>query len=343
MIWLTWRQFRVPAVVVCAALAVVAVLLAVTGPHVAGLYRTYGVEHFFDQLMVERFNRGLFLAGTGLVYALPAVIGAFWGAPLVARELEAGTHKLVWNQSVTRNRWLAGKLSVLGPAAALAGLVGTAMTWWSAPIDKAINGGAESDGGPFAIPRLSATLFGGQGIVPLGYAVLAFTVGVLVGLVLRRTVAAMAVTLVLVAVVQVVVPLVVTPRLLAPVVTKVIISQSTLESAGVHQRGGPLTHVTTRLDAPGAWILANETVDPSGKVVTALPAWSGECLTPPGETSAKTDACYARLADAGYRQRIEYLPASRYWPLQWIVTALLLGASLLTVGFSFWWLRRRLS
>ena len=35
------------------------------------------------------------------------MIGAFWGAPMVARELETGTHRLVWNQSVTRTRWLA--------------------------------------------------------------------------------------------------------------------------------------------------------------------------------------------------------------------------------------------
>ena len=43
---------------------------------------------------------------------VPAVVGAFWGAPLVARELEAGTHRLAWNQAVTRTRWLTTKLAV---------------------------------------------------------------------------------------------------------------------------------------------------------------------------------------------------------------------------------------
>ena len=52
--------------------------------------------------------------------ALPALIGLFWGAPLIARELEAGTHRLVWNQSVTRGRWLAVKLGLIGLAAAAA-------------------------------------------------------------------------------------------------------------------------------------------------------------------------------------------------------------------------------
>ncbi|MFD1049633.1 ABC transporter permease subunit, partial [Kibdelosporangium lantanae] len=50
---------------------------------------------------------------------LPGVIGVFWGAPMVARELEAGTHRLVWNQTVTRTRWLATKL-VLGGLVAMA-------------------------------------------------------------------------------------------------------------------------------------------------------------------------------------------------------------------------------
>ena len=50
----------------------------------------------------------------------PALIGAFWGAPLVARELEAGTHRLVWNQSVTRTRWLATKLGLTAAVAAAA-------------------------------------------------------------------------------------------------------------------------------------------------------------------------------------------------------------------------------
>jgi len=40
-----------------------------------------------------------------LVVAVPGLIGIFWGAPLVARELETGTYRLAWTQSVTRKRW----------------------------------------------------------------------------------------------------------------------------------------------------------------------------------------------------------------------------------------------
>jgi len=41
--------------------------------------------------------------------ATPALLGIFWGAPLIARELETGTCRLAWNQSVTRTRWLTVK------------------------------------------------------------------------------------------------------------------------------------------------------------------------------------------------------------------------------------------
>ena len=52
---------------------------------------------------------------------VPALIGIFWGAPLVARELETGTFRLAWTQSVTRTRWLAVKLAVLGLGSVIAG------------------------------------------------------------------------------------------------------------------------------------------------------------------------------------------------------------------------------
>ena len=66
-------------------------------------------------------DRLLFNGGIAVLAVAPAVIGIFWGAPLVARELETGTYRLAWNQSVTRGRWLAAKLgfSVLATAVAV--------------------------------------------------------------------------------------------------------------------------------------------------------------------------------------------------------------------------------
>jgi hypothetical protein len=148
MIWLTWRQFRAAAAMLFAALpalAALAAILAVTGPGLADDYATGiaacttqpgGCSDFAGLFFND--HHGPFLAVTAVVLLLPALIGLFWGAPLITRELEAGTHRLVWNQSITRTRWLAVKLALTGLAAmTAAGLGSLAVTWWSSPIDKA--------------------------------------------------------------------------------------------------------------------------------------------------------------------------------------------------------------
>ena len=49
-----------------------------------------------------------------LTMVVPLLFGLFWGAPLVAKEFEDGTHNLAWTQGVTRRHWL--RTNVLGPA-----------------------------------------------------------------------------------------------------------------------------------------------------------------------------------------------------------------------------------
>ena len=78
-------------------------------------------------------------AGGGIaartIACLPALIGACWGAPLVARELETGTFRLAWNQSVTRTRWLAVKLAVVGlTTMAVTEGLSLMQAWWAAPL-----------------------------------------------------------------------------------------------------------------------------------------------------------------------------------------------------------------
>src|SRR5262245_44635235 len=127
MTWLTWRQFRSQTWVTVGALIVVGVALLAAAKAVADLYTASGaaachtgcesvIENFLQQAQ-SGWTGVIYNAGIGLLYVLPGLIGAFWGAPLVARELEAGTHRLAWNQSVTRTRWLLTKLGIVGGAA----------------------------------------------------------------------------------------------------------------------------------------------------------------------------------------------------------------------------------
>jgi ABC-type multidrug transport system permease subunit len=109
----------------------------------------------------------LYFAGGAAVYLTPALIGIFWGAPLVTRELEAGTLRLTWNQSVTRTRWMAAKLALIGLVAmATAGLLSLMVTWWSGPIDQA--GGFPVTMGQLS--RFSPLVFDARGFAPVGYA-----------------------------------------------------------------------------------------------------------------------------------------------------------------------------
>jgi ABC-type transport system involved in multi-copper enzyme maturation permease subunit len=349
MIWLTWRQFRVPASTIFAAVAVLAIFLAITGPH---LVHTYYADEpgFVPRIQADQVLKILYLAGAALIYATPAIIGAFWGAPLIARELETDTQRLVWSQSITRARWLSTKLGVTVLAAvAASGLLSLAVSWWSSPIDQAVNHG---DGtGTFDLVRLAPSGFGARGIVPIGYTVLALTLGCTVGLVLRRSVAAIAVTLALVIVIQLFMPLVVRAHLIAPARLTLTISESNMAGMIMNSDpGGALTSVgdiRVKAGTPADWMLSNQTVNAAGTVQHALPLWVSDCaLTkqPPGQTSsaderksqqARSQACFDRLASGGYRQLVRYQPASRFWALQWRETALLLAVAALLIGFCF--------
>jgi hypothetical protein len=351
MIWLTWRQFRAPAAMTAAALAALVAILALTGPGLADDYSS-GIaactsqggdcSNFVGQFF--RDHRDAFEAVTSVVLVLPALIGLFWGAPLIARELEAGTHRLVWNQSVTRTRWLAVKLGLLGLAAiAAAGLGSLAVEWWSNPLDKAA--GAE-------FPRMEPLLFGTRGVVPIAYAALAFALGVTVGMLVRRTLAAMAITLALFVAVQVGMPQVVRPHLIPPTRSTIDPTPSSLTTFSFGPDGLQLS--ATLPDDTGAWVLSNQMVDASGHPVARIP--SNSSLSPTSKPCALRDQpspsggpgeeiapCLAEVKRLGYRQRVTYQPSSRFWPLQWYETGIYTALTLGLAGFCFWWLRHRLA
>jgi hypothetical protein len=338
MIWLTWRQFRTAALAVFGGLAAFAVLLSITGPGMASEYAT-GFAACTAQGncgdFLQRFygdHQSAFLAVTAVILLLPALIGIFWGAPLISRELETGTHRLVWNQSITRTYWLAVKLSLIGLAVmAVTGLAGLGVTWWSSSIDPVA---AEQ------FPRLGSVLFDARGIVPIGYSAFGFILGVVVGMLIRRALPAMAVTLAVFVVIQVAMPTLVRPHLLPATHTTVEISQSILDGfASSPQQGGQI-HVQAKAPDPGGWLLASQTLDSSGQPVDTIPKpTSGACAPRQDGISG----CLAELTRLGYREQLTYHAPTRFWPFQWIETGIYLALALCLAAFCFWWLRRRMN
>ncbi|MDS0132219.1 MULTISPECIES: transporter [unclassified Amycolatopsis] len=320
MTWLTWRQFRMPALSVLAGLVAIAVVLAITGPGLVG--RT----DFSDE---DVLFSGTILA----LYLLPAVIGVFWGVPMITRELETGTHSLVWNQTVTRKRWLTTKLGFGLLAAMLAAAVlSVAVSWWASPIDAL--SAQQTDRG--MLSRIAPVVFGARGIAPIGYAAFALALGVAVGMLLKRTVAAMAVTLATLAAVLLLVPLFVRPYLLPPQTEVVAITGENITNISGDDTHGIL-EIGVRKPA-GAWELANETLDPAGNVADPLPEFVQACAPRPGAgppPQGSMETCMGQLGAHGYQQRVTYQPGSRFWPLQWLELALYLAMTALLTWFCF--------
>ena len=173
MIWVAWRQFRTQALVTLGLLAAFAVLVLVTGLHLRDIYNSLGGAHCSarnDCTALTRHDKALADLLAAALLAIPALLGMFWGAPLVARELESGTYRLAWTQSVTRRRWLSVRVALVGVAAlAVAGLASWLVSWWFAPLD-AVN-----------MNRFDPSVFTTRGIVAIGYAGFAFALGVATG------------------------------------------------------------------------------------------------------------------------------------------------------------------
>ena len=233
MIWLVWRQHRKQALFALLGLAALAAFMIPTGLRMHGEFQRAGLDDCIPaaarvefvstdlgtapvpgQLAACRTLASQFASRSGsmstigiLLWFLPLLVGLFWGAPLVARELEHGTHRLVWTQGVSRLRWALAKFGLVGAGVLLAATCyALLVTWWRAPLDQATGRQYVSPGPTYDL----------VGLVPIGYALFALALGVLAGVLTRKSQAAMAVTLVGYMATRVLVELATRPHLLTP-------------------------------------------------------------------------------------------------------------------------------
>lgn len=363
MIAFGWRQFRGQALIGAAGLVVVGVVLAITGPHLVSVYdaavaacrESGGQSAVCTTNPVTITYRALQYGVLALVLVTPALIGMFWGAPLIAHELETGTFRLAWTQSVSRTRWLLVKLGLVGLASFLAaGLLSLMANWWNSPLVAA------------SPDRFGAGNFAVHGFVAGGYALFAFTLGVTAGLILRRTLPAMAVTLAGFIAVRFVVTDWVRRHYMSPV----SFTQQLSPTNTGFQLNGPLgSHAAASViaEAPGlpnAWVYGASVVNDAGQSPTAAVMQKacpnlGAGAAPPGyvkggggvhASSARVpggarDAfhqCINTLS-ANYHAVVTYQPANRFWTFQAIETALFVVLGLLLAGVCAWWVRHRMT
>jgi hypothetical protein len=363
MIRFTWMQARTQMAVAVVGLAIMAVVLLITGPHLVHLYDTTvatcgsrgDCSSATSQFLTN--DRDLQIGLDALIVVIPGIVGFFWGPPLVAREIETGTFRLAWTQSVTRTRWMAVKLGVLGLASvAVVGLLSLMVTWWSSPVDRANMNQFVS--------------FDQRGIVPIGYAVFAFVLGVTAGVLIRRLLPAMVVTLAAFVTTRLVFNHWVRPHLLNPVHKSLALDPTNIGYGSVN--GGPNMLMPNPPTIANAWIYPPQIVDKAGHPLTASflaracphlgtggpglagpggpagPHHGGPGLSVGAVTRVSRAAqgvvthCVSKLS-ATFHEVAVYQPANRYWTFQWYELAIYLAASLVLVGICIWSVRRRLS
>lgn len=191
MVWVTWRQHRATLISVPALFGAVAVFLWIAGLKIhhdyAVLTACRPLTSSACQNLNTAFNRTDWtIAHTVelLLNVVPALIGAFAGGPVLAREVETGTFRFAWTQGFGRARWTIAKLTLLGVAiTAVAGAFTQVFTWFFQPFLA-----QES------MTVLTDTVFVTRGVLLAAWTLTAFVIGAFLGMLIRRTVPAIAVT-----------------------------------------------------------------------------------------------------------------------------------------------------
>ena len=315
MTWLVWRQHRAQFCVGAALLAALAVLLLITGLQMASQYHSAIAACTATHSCTNQ--GGLFLGNRTVGFLVimtlgaPALAGLFWGAPLVASELETGTSQFAWMQSVTRRRWLAVKTGwMLLAAAVWGGVISGLVTWWSGP-NNALHLDAFNPG-----------RFDIMGIVPVAYALFAMTLGIAAGTLLRRTLPAMAITLAGFIAVRAVIALWLRPHYMSAITV-------TYKVLGGYTPPGSYWQLAQGVLGPNG----QPVPQPNGPAAYGIPLGylPASCAPLNGGATKVAPSCAQALAQ--FHGFITYQAAGRYWTFQGIETGIfvLLAAILLTV------------
>jgi hypothetical protein len=321
MTGVTWRQHRI-------ALAGAAVLLGALAAYlwIAGLplHRAYDAAvacHPASSAACQGLDNTLdgmdnFLSNGFILQVLPAAIGAFVGAPVLARELETGTFRYAWTQGFGRRRWAVAKLALLAVVVtAAAAAFGALLTWYYQPFV-----GDQSLGLPRTTP-LTPALFDLRGVGFPAWTLAAFAIGVLAGTLIRRVVPAIAATL-------------------------VVYAGLVFAAAGFLR-----AHYLTPLLASdyssvpsNAWVVSQWWTKDGRVAFGDYPPASvlnQFCPPPPAGKGGPSEGWGPCLVQHGYTMWTSYQPASRFWPFQWIEGGWLLALSALLIAATIWLVQHR--
>ena len=317
MAWVTWRQHRAALGGVAVFLGAFAVYLWLTGlqmHHAEAAYCHPAGSIGCSINFTGRYGETAIIVSIAL-QAVPALIGAFAGAPVLARELETGTFRYAWTQGIGRLRWTVGKLVPLAVAVtAVAGAFTVLFAWYNQPWVAA----------GYVTP-FSARVFDLLGVAFAAWTLAAFAIGVLAGMVIRRAVPAIAASLAVYAGLAFATAAFLREHYLTPLVTT---------SINFNLPGTSTAWTISQWSTKGGRFAfaGNPPLNLLNQFCSSNPAGKGG---PPGASFAQC------LAPHGYTQWTSYQPAGRFWPFQWIEGGWLLALSVLLIAATVWLVRRR--
>lgn len=310
MIWVGWRQQRVETALAAAALVLVAAVAVPLGLHAASAYAHEGLAACVGPAQSPDCGPSVasFLSRFGEISILftwstllPPIAALLLAAPFVL-DLENGTYRLAWTQSISRRRWLATKLGLaLGGTVLVAVLLTVLTTWTRSPIDQ-LNG------------RMGANAFDGEGLAPLAYALFVLGVALALGVLWRRTV----------------------PALLTAFVVYVV-GRAVMDSWGQAHLLSPVRHTWAVGGPSGGPTLDRDLVldqFPSDRLGHRLGDLGQLCVH-----SGTTLRCATQIP-RGFLTAV-YQPAGRFWELQGIEFALVGGIGIVLLALAGRWAVRR--
>ncbi len=325
MAWVIWRQHRVAlggAAVVLGTLAVYVWIVGLQLHHAYVAATTCNPASPVCGDLITNFNfMNHGLQGGYVLQLVPPLIGAFVGAPVLARELETGTFRYAWTQGFGRWRWTLAKLVAIAVVVtAAAGAISVLFSWYYQPYlatgHQALNLSEES---PFSL-----ALFDLRGVAFAAWTLVAFALGGLAGMLIRRVVPAIVATL-------------------------AAYTGLALAAANLLRQHYLTPLLTSNLNVSGSAWIYSQWWTKRGKF--AFFGWRDAprdlvqaCASPAGPLGKGSQGTLAQcFAQHGYTQLTSYQPASRFWPFQWIEGGWLLALSVLLIAVTLWLVRRRAS
>jgi hypothetical protein len=247
---------------------------------------------------------------SSLMFGVPALLGAFAGAPLLSRELDSGTFRFAWTQGAGRTRWVLSTL--LGPALVATAATGafTAVFYWYLRPFLALGQVSEM------LPLTFALL----GVVFAAWTLLAYALAAFLGALLRRTVPAMVITL----------------------VVYIAAAMATATAIRPHY-AGPVTVPSSSAAANSGWVIRTFAKSPAGQELSQQDLFAMFQQQAPAsvQNSGHPGAFQAWLTRHGYTQWSTLQPDSRFWEFQLIEGAWLTALSAALIGAAVWLVRRR--